>query len=68
MTGDGVEDLLDRVGLLAEEGEAAEPERSPYVVLRPGKPRFTVSREDSGRWRVQGRSVEQLGVGNRPRR
>ena len=59
MTGDGIEDLLDRVGLLAEEGEAAEPERSPYVVLRPGKPRFTVSREDSGRWRVQGRSVEQ---------
>jgi GTP-binding protein len=59
MTGDGIDELLDRVGLLAEEGEAAEPERSPYVVLRPGKPRFTVSREDSGRWRVQGRSVEQ---------
>ena len=27
--------------------EAAEPERSPYVVLRPGKPRFTV--EPGGR-------------------
>ena len=38
MTGDGVDDLLDRVGLLAEEGEAAEPERSPYVVLRPASP------------------------------
>ena len=59
MTGEGIEDLLDRVGLLAEEGEAAEPERSPYVVLRPGRPRFTVSREDGGRWRVQGRSVER---------
>jgi GTPase len=27
-------------------------------VLRPGRPRFTVAREDGG-WRVRGRSVER---------
>ena len=59
MTGDGIDQLLDRLGLLAKEGEDAEPERTPYVVLRPGRPRFVVTREDTGRWRVEGRSVER---------
>jgi GTPase len=59
MTGDGVDELLDRVGLLAREAEEAEPVRQPTVVLRPGRPRFTVKREAPGRWRVSGRSVER---------
>jgi len=59
MTGDGIDDLLGRLGLLAKEAEAAQPERQPYVVLRPGRPRFTVTREGPHRWRVAGRSVER---------
>ena len=59
MTGDGVEDLLERLGLLAAHAESVQPERQPYVVLRPGRPRFTVSRDPDGRWRVAGRSVER---------
>jgi GTP-binding protein len=59
MTGDGIDELLVRLGLLAREAEAAQPERQPYVVLRPGRPRFTVTREGPHRWRVAGRSVER---------
>jgi len=59
MTGDGIDDLLGRLGLLAKEAQAAQPERQPYVVLRPGRPRFTVTREGPHRWRVAGRSVER---------
>ncbi|HEY6567714.1 MAG TPA: GTPase ObgE [Actinomycetota bacterium] len=60
MTGEGVDELLDQLGLLAKEAEEAEPDRTPFVVLRPGRPRFTIAREgDSRRWRVEGRSVER---------
>ncbi|MEZ0235386.1 MAG: GTPase ObgE [Actinomycetota bacterium] len=59
MTGDGVGDLLGRLGLLTREAEEALPERQAYVVLRPGRPRFTVARDPDGRWRVTGRSVER---------
>ena len=60
MTGAGVEELLERLGLLSDEAAEAEPERSPFVVLRPGRPRFTITREGDGRrWRVEGRGVER---------
>jgi GTPase len=59
MTGDGLDELLDRLGLLAASAEDSVPERQTYVVLRPGRPRFTVVREPDGRWRVAGRSVER---------
>ena len=59
MTGDGVGDLLGRLGLLTREAEEAQSERQAYVVLRPGRPRFTVARDPDGRWRVTGRSVER---------
>src|ERR671916_2132097 len=58
MTGDGVEDLAARLGLLAERATATAPERRSHVVLRPGRPRFVVSREGSG-YRVTGRDVER---------
>jgi GTP-binding protein HflX len=58
-TGEGIDDLLTRLGLLAREAEDTQPERQPYVVLRPGRPRFTVTREGPHRWRVAGRSVER---------
>ena len=59
MTGDGLDELLDRLGMLSREAEQAEPDRRSYVVLRPGRPRFTVSRDPDGRWRVAGRSAER---------
>ncbi|MEP6758226.1 MAG: GTPase ObgE [Actinomycetota bacterium] len=59
MTGEGLDGLLDRLGLLAKEAAAAEPEHQPTVVLRPGRPRFTVMRRDDGAWEVAGRSVER---------
>jgi GTP-binding protein len=58
MTGEGIDALLDRLGILAAEGEAATPPREPFVVLRPGRPRFTVERERGG-WRVRGQRVER---------
>ena len=58
MTGDGVEELDSRLGVLAERAAAAAPERRPHVVLRPGRPRFTISREGAG-YRVTGRDVER---------
>jgi GTP-binding protein len=62
LIGDGVEELVTRLGTLSKEAEAAEPERAPYVVLRPGRPRFTVGREGSG-WRVRGQNVERWLLG-----
>ncbi len=58
MTGEGVDGLLERLGLLAREAAAAEPPRRPTVVLRPGRPHFTVTRR--GRvWEVHGPKVER---------
>jgi GTP-binding protein len=59
MTGEGVDALLERLGLLAAEAAASQPERKPTVVLRPGRPRFTVTRRDDGGWEVRGRAVER---------
>jgi GTP-binding protein len=54
VAGAGMEELEERVGVLAARAERAEPERKPYVVLRPGREAFTVSRDGSGRWLVAG--------------
>ena len=59
MTGYGLDELLERLGLLSRQAEQTQPDRQTYVVLRPGRPRFTVSRDPDGRWRVAGRSVER---------
>jgi GTP-binding protein len=59
MTDEGLDELLERLGLLATRAEESQPDRRSHVVLRPGRPRFTVVREPDGRWRVSGRSVER---------
>ncbi len=59
ITGAGLEELRERVNALASEAAASEPERSTYVVLRPGRPRFAVKRDERGTWHVEGRSVER---------
>ncbi len=59
MSGEGIESLLDRLGLLARDAASAEPPPQAQVVLRPGRARFTVRRRADGGWDVQGRSVER---------
>jgi GTP-binding protein len=59
MTGEGIEPFLERLGLLARAAAAAEPPRQPTVVLRPGRPRFTVTRRHDGSWEVKGRGIER---------
>jgi GTPase len=58
LTGEGLELLATQLEQLSRQGAAQLPPRAPYVVLRPGRPRFTISRE-SGAWRVVGRTVER---------
>ena len=58
VTGEGLDRLRSQLAQLAKQAATTEPAPTPYVVLRPGRPRFTVAREDDG-WRVRGRSVER---------
>jgi len=59
VTGEGVEALRARLADLATRAAEVGEERRPYVVLRPARPRFTVTREGD-RFRVVGRGVERL--------
>jgi len=56
--GQGLDLLRDRLSGLAREAAASAEERTPYVVLRPARPRFAVTREGD-RYRVAGRGVER---------
>jgi GTP-binding protein len=58
VTGDGVAELAAELGTLSDRATREAPERRPHVVLRPARPRFTVSREGEG-YRVTGRDVER---------
>jgi GTP-binding protein len=58
VTGEGMGGLRERLATLAKEAEAVAEDRTAYVVLRPARPRFTVTREGE-RFRVVGRGVER---------
>ena len=58
VTGEGVEELRERLAAVAADAAESEPDRVPVVVLRPGRERFTVRREGE-RFRVVGRQVER---------
>jgi GTP-binding protein len=55
-TGEGVELLTARLAELVRRSRAVS--REPYVILRPGRERFSV-RRDGNRFRVEGPSVER---------
>jgi GTPase len=59
VTGEAMDRLRERLASLAKQAESVAEERSAYVVLRPARPRFTVTREGE-RFRVVGRGVERL--------
>ena len=58
VTGEGMDLLAAQLETLSRQAASEQPARTPFVVLRPGRPRFTVVREDGG-WRVSGRNVER---------
>ncbi|MEX2457674.1 MAG: GTPase ObgE [Actinomycetota bacterium] len=58
VTGEGMEVLAGRIEALAGAAIASAPERKPYVVLRPGRMPFEVSR-DGDRYVVTGQQVER---------
>jgi GTP-binding protein len=58
VTGLGLDVLRERLSALAREAAASAEDRTPYVVLRPARPRFEVAREGD-RYRVTGRGVER---------
>jgi GTP-binding protein len=57
VTGEGMDGLRERLTALAKEAGVAE-DRTAYVLLRPARSRFTVTREGE-RFRVVGRGVER---------
>jgi GTP-binding protein len=58
LTGEGLDDLRDRIKELVAAARADEPPRAPYVVLRPGREPFIV-RKEGDRFRVLGPRVER---------
>lgn len=58
LSGEGIEELSARLERMVNEVRTEEPERKPYVVLRPGRDRFVVRREGE-RFRVEGPMVER---------
>ncbi len=60
VTHEGVDELLGTLGTMVAEARAAEPEREPFVVLRPVEEGFSVIRDDDGAWRVTGRTAERV--------
>jgi GTPase len=58
VTGEGVDELAQRLDSLARAAAEAAPARESYVVLRPGRERFVV-RKEGDRFRVVGRDVER---------
>jgi GTP-binding protein len=57
VTGEGIEDLAERLATLVKLGGRL-PAREPYVVLRPGRETFSVHR-GGGRFVVEGPAVER---------
>jgi GTP-binding protein len=59
LTGEGVRTALHAIADLAEQAEREAPERRGFILHRPLGPTFTITREEEGAWRVEGRSVER---------
>jgi GTP-binding protein len=59
VTGVGLDELLGVVATLIDDARSSEPAAEPYVLLRPEQQGFSVVREDTHAWRVQGRPAER---------
>jgi GTP-binding protein len=58
LTGAGLDDLSVRLSALVRTARPLRREPTPHVVIRPGRPPFTVKKEGE-LFRVEGRSVER---------
>jgi GTP-binding protein len=55
----GLDEFVGVVARLVDEARAAEGEPEPFVVLRPAEQGYSVVREGTNEWRVQGRPAER---------
>ena len=60
VTHEGLDELVGRLGAMVADARAREPEREPFVVLRPVEEGFSVARDDDGAWRVTGKTAERV--------
>jgi GTP-binding protein len=60
VTHEGLDELTGTLGAMVADARAREPEREPFVVLRPVEEGFSVVRDDDGAWRVTGKSAERV--------
>ena len=59
VTREGLDGFVGEVARLVEEARAAEGEPEPFVVLRPAEQGYSVVREGTNEWRVNGRPAER---------
>ncbi|HEX5614111.1 MAG TPA: GTPase ObgE [Acidimicrobiia bacterium] len=55
----GIDELLGRLAVLVSEARAAQGEPEGFVVLRPEEQGISITRDDDGAWRVNGRPAER---------
>ena len=60
VTHEGLDEFVATLGAMVADARAAEPEREPFVVLRPVEEGFSVVRDEDGAWRVTGKSAERV--------
>jgi GTPase len=60
VTHEGLDEFVGTLGTVVAEARAEEPEREPFVVLRPDEEGFSVVRDNDGAWRVTGKSAERV--------
>jgi GTPase len=60
VTHEGIDEFVATLGAMAADARAGEPEREPFVVLRPVEEGFSVVRDDDGAWRVTGKGAERV--------
>jgi len=60
VTHEGLDELVGMLGAMVADARAAEPEREPFVVLRPVEEGFSVARDGDGAWRITGKTAERV--------
>jgi GTPase len=60
VTHEGLDELVGVLGGMVAGARAGEPEREPFVVLRPAEEGFSVVRDNDGAWRVTGKTAERV--------
>ena len=56
----GLDEFLGRLGSLIDEARDLIPPKDGFVVLRPEETGFSITREDDGAWRINGRAAERV--------